>query len=120
TRAELAAIPTEAWKHRLRELFADDPPVVLRIVEASSDVLATPIHDLARVPRWHTARVALLGDAAHAVSPSSGQRASMALEDAVTLAKCLRDVAPVGTALGRYQALRRPRAERVVADGRRR
>jgi hypothetical protein len=32
-----------------------------------------------------------LGDAAHATSPSSGQGASLAIEDAVVLAKCLRD-----------------------------
>ena len=34
----------------------------------------------------------IVGDAAHATSPSSGQGASMAIEDAVVLAKCLRDL----------------------------
>jgi 2-polyprenyl-6-methoxyphenol hydroxylase-like FAD-dependent oxidoreductase len=34
----------------------------------------------------------VIGDAAHATSPSSGQGASMAIEDAVVLAKCVRDL----------------------------
>jgi FAD-dependent urate hydroxylase len=36
------------------------------------------------------------------------------------LAKCLRDVRPPARALARYEELRRPRAERIVAMGRRR
>ena len=34
----------------------------------------------------------LIGDAAHATSPSAGQGASIACEDAIVLAKCLRDL----------------------------
>ncbi|MFL6122742.1 FAD-dependent monooxygenase, partial [Actinophytocola sp.] len=57
--------------------------------------------------------------AAHATSPASGQGASMAIEDAVTLAKCLRDSAGVPEAFARYESLRRQRVERVVAQGKR-
>jgi 2-polyprenyl-6-methoxyphenol hydroxylase-like FAD-dependent oxidoreductase len=38
---------------------------------------------------WHKGPGVLLGDAVHAISPSSGQGASMALEDAEILARCL-------------------------------
>jgi 2-polyprenyl-6-methoxyphenol hydroxylase-like FAD-dependent oxidoreductase len=69
---------------------------------------------------WHRGRVGLLGDAAHAVSPSAGQGAAMAMEDALMLASCLRDLPEPQQALTRYEALRRPRAERIVAVGRRR
>lgn len=61
----------------------------------------------------------IIGDAAHAVSPSAGQGASMAIEDAITLAKCLRDIPDVPQALTRYETLRRNRVELVVAQGRR-
>jgi FAD-dependent urate hydroxylase len=57
----------------------------------------------------------ITGDAAHATLPSSGQGASMAIEDAILLAKCLRDCAEVSTALATYERLRRRRVERVVA-----
>ena len=75
--------------------------------------------DFPRVPVWRNDRVVLVGDAAHAVSPSSGQGASMALEDAVVLAKCLRDVESVPEAWSTYESLRRQRVEKIVAAGRR-
>src|SRR5690606_36875651 len=65
--------------------------------------------------RWHRDRMVILGDAAHAASPTSGQGASLAAEDAVLLAKCLRDVGNVAGALEAFDRVRRPRVERVVA-----
>jgi 2-polyprenyl-6-methoxyphenol hydroxylase-like FAD-dependent oxidoreductase len=58
----------------------------------------------------------VIGDAAHAPAPTSGQGASMAAEDAVVLAKCLRDQPDIAQALGAYERLRRPRVERIVAQ----
>ena len=40
---------------------------------------------------WHRGRMVVIGDAAHVTSPSSGQGASLAIEDALILAQCLRD-----------------------------
>jgi len=59
----------------------------------------------------------LVGDAAHAASPATGQGASMAIEDGVTLAKCLRDEPDLTAALRLYETLRRERVERVVRTG---
>jgi len=59
----------------------------------------------------------IIGDAAHAPSPTSGQGASMAAEDAVVLAKCLRDLPDIPRALAAYERLRRARVERIVAQG---
>ena len=56
----------------------------------------------------------LAGDAAHAVSPSSGQGASLALEDAVVLARCLQEAEEPRAAFARYEAERRPRVERIA------
>ena len=61
----------------------------------------------------------VIGDAAHATSPSSGQGASLAIEDAVELGRCLRDLPDVPMAFTAYEALRRERVERVVAHGNR-
>lgn len=119
-RDALAAVGTADWKRRLRELFADDPPYVVEMIEPTEEIGAFPIHDLPTIPRWHRGRVVLVGDAAHAVSPSSGQGASLAVEDAVMLARCLRDVGEPEAAFARYEALRRPRAEKIVAVGRKR
>jgi FAD-dependent urate hydroxylase len=59
----------------------------------------------------------IVGDAAHATAPSSGQGASMAIEDAVVLARCLRDLPDTPQAFMTCERLRRARVERIVAHG---
>jgi 2-polyprenyl-6-methoxyphenol hydroxylase-like FAD-dependent oxidoreductase len=56
-------------------------------------------------------RIALLGDAAHAMTPDLGQGACQAFEDAVALGAVLTGATPADApgALARYDALRRPR-----------
>jgi 2-polyprenyl-6-methoxyphenol hydroxylase-like FAD-dependent oxidoreductase len=56
----------------------------------------------------------VIGDAAHAPSPASGQGASLSIEDAIVLAKCLRDLPDPRAAFARYEAARRPRVERII------
>ena len=78
---------------------------------------ASPIHSIPHLPRWHTDRMVVIGDAAHAPTPTSGQGASLAIEDAVVLAKCLRDLPDIRRALAAFERLRRARVERIVAQG---
>lgn len=79
------------------------------------------ISDIQSLPTWHKGRVLLIGDAAHAVSPNAGQGASMALEDAMYLAKLLRDgkddYVKVFT---QFESDRKGRVEKIVAEGRKR
>ncbi|WP_341235066.1 FAD-dependent oxidoreductase [uncultured Sulfitobacter sp.] len=63
---------------------------------------------------WHQGGVALVGDAAHPTLPFLAQGANMALEDAWVLADCVLNT-PEDQALRRYQSLRKPRAQRVIA-----
>jgi 2-polyprenyl-6-methoxyphenol hydroxylase-like FAD-dependent oxidoreductase len=110
----------EGWRAHLIELFAGDAGPAAAIVRATGEVLGPwNTEDLRRVPVWHTGRVVLLGDAAHAVSPASGQGASMAMEDAATLGRCLTGAGDVPAALAAYEQKRRERVEKVVAVGRR-
>lgn len=71
---------------------------------------------------WSKGRVALLGDAAHAMLPFAAQGAGMAIEDAAVLAKCLGDAAntpaALPAALGHYAEFRRPRVRRVQRTAR--
>lgn len=114
-RGEVEAVDGEEWRRRLIELFADDDGPAVRIIEATPELPpASPMHAIARRVPWHNERMVVIGDAAHAPSPSSGQGASLAVEDAVVLARCLRDVPDPGQAFARYTALRTPRVERIV------
>jgi 2-polyprenyl-6-methoxyphenol hydroxylase-like FAD-dependent oxidoreductase len=115
---ELAATPTAEWRAQLLDLFAADRTSAARIVAATpGELRGWATYDLPSVPHWHRGRLVLVGDAAHATSPSSGQGASMAIEDAVELARCLRDSTDPLAAFAAYVGLRRERVERVVAAG---
>lgn len=57
----------------------------------------------------------VVGDAAHAAAPNAAQGASMAIEDSVVLAKCLRELPDAEGAFTAYERLRRERAEAIVA-----
>ncbi len=118
TGAELAATSTERWKKMLTDLFDEDDTPAARIVNATPGRLAGwATYDLPSVPTWHRGPIVIVGDAAHAAAPSSGQGASMAIEDAVVLAKCLRDLPDIRQAFAAYERLRRARVERIVAHG---
>jgi 2-polyprenyl-6-methoxyphenol hydroxylase-like FAD-dependent oxidoreductase len=109
---ELARGPVGGWRELLVPLLREDAPAAVDVVAAATgDILVTNATDIPTGSLWRTSRILLVGDAAHAASPATGQGASMALEDAVVLAKSLRDAPDTETALSLYEAVRRPRAE---------
>lgn len=71
------------WTRPIPELLAATRP---------EDVFGAPIADFAPRWPWTRGRIALVGDAAHATTPSAGRGASEALEDAVTVANALAAV----------------------------
>lgn len=101
---------------QLRALHADDPepvPAILR--NTIGEVGSYPIFRLPTVARWWKGRAVAVGDAVHATSPSAGQGASLALEDAASLAAALSHDADHERAFAAFQADRQERAEKVVA-----
>lgn len=106
------------WSSQLSGLFDDDSGPASRLISAGDLELAGDnTFDLGHVPRWHRGGLIVIGDAAHAPAPSSGQGASMAMEDGVVLAQYLRDHSTVAEAFNAYERLRRKRVERIVAAG---
>jgi 2-polyprenyl-6-methoxyphenol hydroxylase-like FAD-dependent oxidoreductase len=119
TMAQARAISGDEWLRELRDIFGEDrtpAPEILRHAQPDDLVVVGALEDLPRVPTWSRGRMVLVGDSAHATSPSSGQGASMAVESAVQLARCLRDL-PIADAFQAYERLRRERVERVIAAG---
>jgi FAD-dependent urate hydroxylase len=118
-RREAQDIGAAEWLRRLKEVFAEDRSPAVELLEASDPeelVIVGALEDLPSVPTWSKGRVVLVGDAAHATSPSSGQGASVSIESGIQLARCLRDL-PVPDAFAAYERLRRERVERIIASG---
>ncbi|MET0419784.1 MAG: FAD-dependent monooxygenase [Actinoplanes sp.] len=116
--AEARAIGDEEWLRRLRGLFAGEKLPAFRLldrVRPGELVKVGAMHAMPSVPVWHRGRVVLTGDAVHATSPSAGQGASLAIESAIELARCLRDL-PIPRAFAAYEQLRRGRVERVITQ----
>jgi 2-polyprenyl-6-methoxyphenol hydroxylase-like FAD-dependent oxidoreductase len=90
------------WHDPIPALLAATPP---------DSLLCHDIVDLDPLASYVDGRVALLGDAAHAMTPFLAQGACQALEDAAVLAAELADDVP--RALARYDRARRPRSQQV-------
>jgi len=68
-------------------------------------------YEAARVRRWSSGRVAIVGDAAHAMPPTIGQGAGTAMINAVSLASALSSCERVEDALAEWEAAERPETE---------
>jgi 2-polyprenyl-6-methoxyphenol hydroxylase-like FAD-dependent oxidoreductase len=114
---EVATIADAEWRSRLYALYGGDRSPAVALIEGTPGALrGWTTYDMPTVRSWHCGRMVLIGDAAHATSPAAGQGASLAVEDAVILARCLRDLA-VPEAFELFEVTRRQRAQRVVAEG---
>lgn len=114
-RGEVEAVEPEEWRRQLLDLFAGDAGPAEALIYATPELSRmTPTHAIPHLPRWHSRRMVVIGDAAHAPSPSSGQGASLSIEDAVVLARCLREEGDPAAAFAGFVALRRPRVERII------
>lgn len=114
-RGDLGATDSESWRRQLLDAFAPDRGPASQLIAATAELSpAFAIHALPHLPSWHTERMIVIGDAAHAPSPTSGQGASLAIEDAVLLAKLLRDSGRLPIAFHDFELARRPRVERII------
>jgi 2-polyprenyl-6-methoxyphenol hydroxylase-like FAD-dependent oxidoreductase len=107
--------PLEGRLERLRNRFATFSGRVqdyLASLECDDEVICS-VMEWMEFDKWHTGRVVLVGDAAHASSPMMGQGGCMAMEDACVLAEELRVVATVESALGSYVNRRKARVNWV-------
>ncbi|MFC9635452.1 FAD-dependent oxidoreductase [Streptomyces mirabilis] len=103
------------WRELLLPLLRGDAAPAADVVAATTDrIMVTNATEMPTGTPWRHGRTLIIGDAAHAASPATGQGASMALEDAVMLAKSLRDAPDTESALSLYEALRRPRVEHNI------
>ena len=115
----------ESWsapgdRNELAASFQGWDPVVTELLEKVETCFWWGLYDRRPLASWTKGRLALLGDAAHAMLPHLGQGANQAIEDGVALAVLLEncDAAEIPAMLKRYEQLRRVRTDVVQAEAR--
>jgi len=120
-----ADLTIESWsaignRDELAASFQGWDPRVVELLAKVKSCFWWGLYDRSPLASWTNGRLALLGDAAHAMLPHLGQGANQAIEDGVALAVLLagRDPADVTEILPQYQRLRRARTDVVQAEAR--
>jgi 2-polyprenyl-6-methoxyphenol hydroxylase-like FAD-dependent oxidoreductase len=98
------------WHDPIRETISSTP---------ESAILRHDIYDRPPISHWGRGNVTLAGDAAHPMTPNTGQGAAQAIEDAVVLADCLKRYRTIEGALRAYEAVRSPRTRMITNISRR-
>lgn len=98
----------------LRTIFKDfgEPARAILSAAGFEEIYFSPIEEVTLERTFHR-RVVLIGDAAHATSPNMAEGASMALEDALILARTLARGGPIPAALVTFDERRRARVRWV-------
>ena len=117
--AMFRALDHATLKQHLRGFHRGWHDPIPGIIEAAENIVVTDTLDVATLPTWSRKRSLLIGDAAHATSPHAGQGASLALEDAMRLARLMQERQELGATFQAFEAERRPRTEKIVAMARR-
>jgi 2-polyprenyl-6-methoxyphenol hydroxylase-like FAD-dependent oxidoreductase len=103
-------------RQEMLDLFRGYHAPIATLIEHAGAPTTLDVFEVEPLRRWHAGRVVLVGDAAHAVSPSSGQGASLALEDAMDLGRRLRDDGgDHARAFEGFERDRRARVERIAS-----
>ncbi|RZO64838.1 MAG: FAD-dependent monooxygenase [Sandaracinaceae bacterium] len=112
-------LPDEALSpDGLGERFRGWPELVRRTIAQSAPPHLIRVHDHDPIARWHRDQVLLVGDAAHAPLPTSGQGACQALEDAWHLAGLLGEASDPGSCFEAFTARRSAKTAAITAMGR--
>lgn len=100
------------------EEYAGWHPMVTGLIERSAPPFKWALYDRKPLDRWVAGRIALIGDAAHAMLPYHAQGAAQSIEDAWTLARRLALAADPETGLQEYADIRGERTAQVQGASR--
>jgi salicylate hydroxylase len=118
-------VQRESWTEsgdiaEMRDSFRGGEPRVETLIGAIDSAFITGLYYRDPLSHWTDGRIALLGEAAHAMTPFLAQGACQGMEDAWVLAHCLarHGEGAIPEALREYEQRRRPRTIKVQAAAR--
>ncbi|SBT17851.1 FAD-dependent urate hydroxylase [Marinomonas gallaica] len=93
--------PVDSWYEEMQQRFGHWPSNIQQVLNTSrsNSLKRIFVHDLDPLPYWHRDNLVIIGDAAHAPLPTSGQGAGQALEDAWHLSQRLNEAKPLNDLL---------------------
>jgi salicylate hydroxylase len=100
----------------LDRAFADWSGDARALIAAPTDWRAWPLYVREPLPHFASGRIALIGDAAHPMTPFLAQGAAQAIEDAEALGRRLAESDDVTSALAAYSDDRVARATRIQRE----
>jgi 2-polyprenyl-6-methoxyphenol hydroxylase-like FAD-dependent oxidoreductase len=116
---EITRPPREEWPRMIRAQLEEYGGVIGWARERMTDpekIDRRPLHAILLPSPWHTRRVLLIGDAAHATTPHLAMGAGIAIEDAVVLGEELDAQADLDSGLAAFMQRRFERCRLVVEN----
>ncbi|MCG7535234.1 FAD-dependent monooxygenase [Pseudoalteromonas sp. OOF1S-7] len=112
--------PPSAWLSELKQRFGGWAAPVQSVLKHAEPESVRPVfvHDLDPLPYWHKDNVVVIGDAAHAALPTSGQGACQALEDAWQLVSLMSHQEELSAVLSAFYRLRVEKTTMALHAGR--
>ena len=112
--------PRAHWYNELHQRFRDWPDPVRNLLLScdSASIKSIFVHDIDPLPFWHQDNVLIIGDAAHASLPTSGQGACQALEDAWHLTCLMKETDDLEIALQAFYQQRHIKTSAAQLVGR--
>ncbi len=112
--------PLSAWYREMYQRFQSWPDPIQSVLTCHEKTSLNRIfvHDIEPLPYWHQDNVLIIGDAAHAPLPTSGQGACQALEDAWHLARLLKKPKNLDTILTEFYRTRIAKTSAAQSIGR--
>ncbi|KAF2501073.1 FAD/NAD(P)-binding domain-containing protein [Lophium mytilinum] len=117
--APSAVVPSS--NEKLMEDFEGWSEVPTKVLELVENPTLWAMMDHLPAPCYNVGNIAMMGDAAHATTPFQGAGCGQAIEDALVLATLFRYVRypeHIAPALAAYDAVRRPRSQKIVETSR--
>jgi len=83
-------------------------------IQGSEQITCRPVFSGIMPPPWHKGRIIVIGDAAHTTTPHLASGASIAIEDAIVLARLLQSPDPLRAVLNDFIRQRYERCRMIV------